>query len=70
MTCEEEFVLIYPYSKGNLLKLTIDKLKYVFTCERVNIIQREIFKSINQSISTTAITFKMAAAVRRNCVRI
>ena len=41
--------------------------------ERVNIIQRrereKTFKSINQFQQLTAITFKMAAAERRNCVR-
>ena len=30
----------------------------------------KIFKSINQFQQLTAITFKMAAAERRNCVRI
>ena len=50
-------------------KLTIDKLKYAFTCKRESEYnpERENLQ-INQSIS--AITFKMAAAERRNCVRI
>ena len=42
---------------------------FLLASERVNIIQRENLQ-INQSISTTAITFKMAATEQRNCVRI
>ena len=38
---------------------------FLLASERVNITQRENLQ-INQSISTTAITFKMAAAERRN----
>ena len=42
---------------------------FLLTSERVNIIQRERENlQINQSISTT--NSKMAAAERRNCVRI
>ena len=53
VTCEEEFVLNISIFKRKTAKLTIDKLKYVFTCKQESEYNPEEGerKSSNQSIN-------------------